>query len=55
MKIVQKKREMGFQSSFSYELIRCAKNGLTNGMTGSELDKQLLMNKEYDYNTDRTV
>lgn len=48
--IVKKKKEMGFQSSFSFEFVRCAKNGLTNGMIGSELDKKLLMGERNDDN-----
>lgn len=47
-KIVEGKRAMGLQSSFSFEFIRCARNGLVGSLEGSTLDEALLTEKEYD-------
>jgi len=40
--IVKAKRQAKLPTSFSYELIRLAKNGLTGNLTGHELDQRIL-------------
>ena len=44
-KIVETKLDSGIRTSFSYELIRLAKNGFASGMAGIELDKKILGRK----------
>jgi len=41
-KIVKTKNEMGLRSTMSYELLRLAKNGMTKGMVGADLDRKIL-------------
>ena len=40
--IVKAKRAMGLKSSISFELLRLAKNGLTDGLAGSKMDRAIL-------------
>ena len=42
-KIVETKKAMGMKSTLSFELLRLAKNGLTNGLKGVELDRRILV------------
>lgn len=41
--VVKVKRKGGLRSSFSFELVRLAKNGLTGNLTGHEIDQRILM------------
>ena len=41
-KIVKTKKEMGLRSTMSFELLRLAKNGMTKGMVGVDLDRKIL-------------
>jgi len=41
--IVQTKKNMGYQSSLSFEVMRCVRNSLTQCMVGTELDTQILL------------
>lgn len=47
-KIVKGKKAMGIKSSFSYELVRLAKNGFFNSMEGHKLDVAILGKKDAD-------
>jgi hypothetical protein len=40
--IVKTKKLMGLPSSFSYEFVRLAKNGLTGNLIGQRLDQKIL-------------
>lgn len=41
-RIVEAKTLAGMRTTASFELVRLAKNGLTNAMTGSEIDRKVL-------------
>lgn len=41
-KIVETKKSLGFNTSFSYELMRLAKNALVGSLEGESLDKRIL-------------
>jgi hypothetical protein len=47
-KIVASKRAAGLETSFSYELIRVACNGLLNEMRGAEEDRKILRGDDND-------
>jgi hypothetical protein len=47
-RIVEAKQAAGIKTSLSWELVRCAKNGLTNGLDGAELDKKILQGANND-------
>jgi hypothetical protein len=47
-RLVATKKRLGYKTTLSRELIRCAKNGLTNGLTGSDLDRQILLEDSND-------
>jgi hypothetical protein len=40
--LVEVKRAMGARTSFSYEIVRLAKNGLASTLTGEDLDRSIL-------------
>ena len=41
--IVDAKKKAGRKSSLSWELVRLAKNGLTNGLSGVDIDRAVLL------------
>jgi len=47
-KIVAAKKKAGRKSSLSWELCRLAKNGITRGVSGAELDRQILQGSSDD-------
>lgn len=40
--IIDTKKKLGFKTSFSFELIRLAKNGLINSTDGSKIDRMVI-------------
>jgi len=53
-KIVRLKKAAGIRTSFSYELIRLAANGLTGEMIGAEIDRKILKGTKDDGGGDKT-
>ncbi len=49
-KIVDTKRDAGMTTSFSYELVRLARNGLLNEIRGADSDRKILKGED-DGNT----
>jgi hypothetical protein len=47
-KIVASKRAAGLRTSFSYELVRLARNGMLNEMRGAEKDQEILRGDDND-------
>jgi len=47
-KIVETKRDAGMKTSFSYELVRLARNGMLNEMRGAEKDQEILKGGDDD-------
>lgn len=47
-KIVDTKKRYGRKSSLSWELVRLAKNGLTHGLSGADIDRQILLESSND-------
>lgn len=45
-RVVETKKKGGMQSSFSFELVRLAKNGLTGNLAGAEIDQQILLTED---------
>lgn len=44
--IVDTKKKLGFNTSFSYELFRLAKKGLVDSKEGEEIDKLVLSKRK---------
>jgi len=47
-KIVATKKKAGRKSSVSWELCRLAKNGLTHGLSGADIDQTILLRNDDD-------